>query len=57
MMPAGLPGALQLSAPVNPVQSAIAVLLTEELKLADQADEPLRREIRDAIAVLELAHT
>jgi hypothetical protein len=56
IMPAGLPGALQLTAPFHPVQSAIAILLTDELKLASQADNHLRQDIRDAIAVLEMSY-
>jgi hypothetical protein len=52
-MPEGLLGALQLTAP-KAVQSAIAILLEDELKLADHAGGLLRHDIQDAIAILAL---
>jgi len=58
LMPQGLPGVFQLSTPMMSVQSAIAILLSDEIKLADQATEPLRHQIEEAIALLELnAHS
>jgi hypothetical protein len=39
----------------KPIQSAVAILLADELKLAHQANGHLREEIGDAIALLELA--
>jgi hypothetical protein len=54
LMPEGLPGALQLSAPFSG-QSAIAILLSDELRLGTQVDELLGCQIQDAIALLTLA--
>ncbi|MBE7385681.1 MAG: hypothetical protein F6J95_030350 [Leptolyngbya sp. SIO1E4] len=55
MMPEGIPEALRLPKHKGPVRSAIAILLEDELKLADQMDEHLRDDVCDAIAFLELA--
>jgi len=54
LMPEGLPGALQLSAPISG-QSAIAILLSDELRLGTPVDELLGHQIQDAIALLTLA--
>ncbi|RZM81864.1 hypothetical protein [Leptolyngbya iicbica] len=51
LMPEGVPGVPCLSAPFSS-QSAIAILLADELKLAPTADDSLRRGVEDAIAVL-----
>lgn len=53
----GNPDALQLPGSKGPVLSAVALLLQDELKLADQADAHLRDEICDAIAWLEFLDT
>lgn len=52
LMPEGIPDALQLAAPDFSVESAIAILLGDELKLADDVDEHLRDEIAEEIALL-----
>lgn len=54
MMPQGLPTTLSLPEPTQPVRSAIAILLEEELRLAERGNTHLRDDIRTAIAVLEL---
>jgi hypothetical protein len=54
LLPTGVTEALRLPKPCETSPNAIAILLQDELKLADQADAQLRDAIRDAIAVLEL---
>ncbi|NEQ48137.1 MAG: hypothetical protein F6K00_33230 [Leptolyngbya sp. SIOISBB] len=55
MMPQGVPKALRLPKHTGPIRSAIAILLEDELKLAEPVNTPLGDHIRDAIAVLEFA--
>ena len=55
MVPQGVPEALRLPKHTGPIRSAIAILLEDELKLADPVDTPLGDHIRDAIAVLAFA--
>ncbi|MDB9526168.1 hypothetical protein PN498_09240 [Oscillatoria sp. CS-180] len=55
ILPEGIPEALRIPQHTGPVRSAVAILLEDELKLANRMDEHLRHDIQDAISFIEIA--